>query len=201
MPGLRNKKKQAVRERILDAAQTLILENGYEGATTDDIAIHAEIAAGTLYNYFGSKAELYTEVFTRMYGDAEGWLAGNFDPDSDQNPADLLMAFLEKTLSPFRGLPVALLRDMMHAGLMFFKKKPTLFTKLVDMDLKLLSSLSAALEQLQGAGRLSLRQSARDTAELFYGAICYEGILWLYAEDHAYDEMMRRIRHKLECLL
>ena len=47
--------KAATRERILEAAQHLFTENGYEGTTTRDIAQRAEIATGTLFNYFPTK--------------------------------------------------------------------------------------------------------------------------------------------------
>lgn len=47
--------KAATRERILQAARRLLTEKGYEGTTTRDIAEAAEIASGTLFNYFATK--------------------------------------------------------------------------------------------------------------------------------------------------
>ena len=47
--------KAATRERILEAALRLFAENGYEGTTTRDIAQRADIATGTLFNYFRTK--------------------------------------------------------------------------------------------------------------------------------------------------
>jgi len=47
--------KAATRERILQAARRLFVENGYEATTTRDIAQAAEIATGTLFNYFPTK--------------------------------------------------------------------------------------------------------------------------------------------------
>src|SRR5687767_13175300 len=47
--------KTATRQRILDAAQKLFAEQGFEAATTRDIARRAEIAVGTLFNYFPTK--------------------------------------------------------------------------------------------------------------------------------------------------
>ncbi len=47
--------KAATRTRILQAAQRLFADKGYEQTTTRDIADGANIASGTLFNYFPSK--------------------------------------------------------------------------------------------------------------------------------------------------
>ncbi len=51
------------RERLLQAAQELIEEGGYGGASVIAIAERAGVAAGTLYRHFSSKEELFVEVF------------------------------------------------------------------------------------------------------------------------------------------
>ena len=47
--------KEATRERIEAAALELFRAQGYEATTTRDIAKQAEIAVGTLFNYFTAK--------------------------------------------------------------------------------------------------------------------------------------------------
>lgn len=47
--------KAATRQRILDSAQQLFAAQGFETTTTRDIAQTAEIAVGTLFNYFPTK--------------------------------------------------------------------------------------------------------------------------------------------------
>jgi AcrR family transcriptional regulator len=51
------------RVRLLRAARELIEEGGYGAATVIAIAERAGVAAGTLYRHFGSKEELFVEVF------------------------------------------------------------------------------------------------------------------------------------------
>lgn len=51
------------RERLLDSARALIEEGGYGTASVIAIAQRAGLAAGTLYRHFGSKQELFVEVF------------------------------------------------------------------------------------------------------------------------------------------
>jgi AcrR family transcriptional regulator len=51
------------RRRLLSAAQALIEEDGYAGASVIAIAERAGLATGTLYRHFSSKEELFVEVF------------------------------------------------------------------------------------------------------------------------------------------
>src|SRR5438270_7717066 len=53
----------STREKLLQAARELIEEGGYGTASVIAIAQRAGLAAGTLYRHFGSKEELFVEVF------------------------------------------------------------------------------------------------------------------------------------------
>jgi AcrR family transcriptional regulator len=53
----------STRDRLLQAARELIEEGGYGTASVIAIAQRAGLAAGTLYRHFGSKEELFVEVF------------------------------------------------------------------------------------------------------------------------------------------
>ncbi|MDA0815676.1 MAG: TetR/AcrR family transcriptional regulator [Chloroflexi bacterium] len=46
------------RQGILDAARRVFVEKGYDAATMNDIAVEAEVAAGSIYRYFENKADL-----------------------------------------------------------------------------------------------------------------------------------------------
>jgi AcrR family transcriptional regulator len=53
----------ASRETIVQAAITLLTENGYAGCSVAAVAGRAGVATGTVYRHFPSKADLVTEVF------------------------------------------------------------------------------------------------------------------------------------------
>lgn len=54
------------KNQILDAAAIVFAEKGYHPSTIRDIAQHAGIADGTIYNYFDSKPALLIALFQRM---------------------------------------------------------------------------------------------------------------------------------------
>lgn len=57
-PGLRERKKQLTRRAILDSADRLFAESGYEKVTVAQIADGANVSVKTLFTYFASKEDL-----------------------------------------------------------------------------------------------------------------------------------------------
>ncbi len=57
--------RSVTRERVLDAADQVFGENGYQGTSINVIAKESGYTIGALYSNFHSKAELYMEVLER----------------------------------------------------------------------------------------------------------------------------------------
>jgi AcrR family transcriptional regulator len=60
--GKREQTKVANRQAILDAAREVFGELGYEAATVRDIIRRTGLAAGTFYNYYRSKEEVFAAL-------------------------------------------------------------------------------------------------------------------------------------------
>lgn len=106
--------KQATRQSILEAARKLFAEQGFDSATTRDIARAARIGVGTLFNYFPTKESialaLVGEAWSRA---AEAFAAAQFQPaDSPLSLEEDLFAHVAailRKLKPFRKyLPAVL---------------------------------------------------------------------------------------------
>ena len=59
MAGLRERKKAATRQAISDIATRLFERHGFERVTLAEIAEAADVSVKTIFNYFGSKEELF----------------------------------------------------------------------------------------------------------------------------------------------
>lgn len=57
-----NRRKDARRAEIIEAAMTEFAENGFAAAKLGDVAARAGIVKGTLYRYFDTKEELFRAV-------------------------------------------------------------------------------------------------------------------------------------------
>ncbi len=61
LPGAEGK-----RGPIFEAALRVFARKGYHGATVDDVASEAKVAKGTIYNYFKSKSDLFTQLYNEV---------------------------------------------------------------------------------------------------------------------------------------
>ena len=61
----RTRDPEKTRERILDAAQALILDHGYGATTVDAVVNRAGITKGAFFHHFGSKSDLARALVER----------------------------------------------------------------------------------------------------------------------------------------
>jgi AcrR family transcriptional regulator len=60
-PGLRERKKAMTRRAISDAATRLFMERGFDAVTLAEVGEAAGVSIKTIFNYFGSKEELFLD--------------------------------------------------------------------------------------------------------------------------------------------
>ncbi len=75
----RDRLKREREARILDAAAAVFAEKGFHQATIRDIAELADVADGTIYNYFDNKLDLLVAIMARI-------------AELDQLPGELMQA-------------------------------------------------------------------------------------------------------------
>jgi AcrR family transcriptional regulator len=68
------------REAILDAAETVFAQRGFDGATLAEIGAAAGVSRGTPGYFFGSKEGLYAAVLQRVFLAREAALRPAFEP-------------------------------------------------------------------------------------------------------------------------
>jgi AcrR family transcriptional regulator len=77
-------KKERTKTKILDAARDEFGRKGYVAASTNAIAVAADVAKGSIFSHFGSKAGLFTSVFfrelDRMLADLDAFDRGEGKP-------------------------------------------------------------------------------------------------------------------------
>ena len=93
--------KKLTRQRILDAAIELFRTRGYEPTTTRDIAVGAEIATGTLFNYFPTKEAIIAVLAEEALAKAHAAFNGR---NSDGELAEQLFAHVAVELRHLKPL-------------------------------------------------------------------------------------------------
>lgn len=88
------------RELILQAATRAFAKGGYAGTSTDAVAKEAGVSQPYVVRMFGTKLDLFLEVFQRAVGRIrDGFAAvlddGPFDPQSEDDKARMGLAYTE----------------------------------------------------------------------------------------------------------
>ena len=88
------------RELVLAAATRAFARTGYAGTSTDAVAKEAGVSQPYVVRLFGSKLDLFLEVFERAVGRIQAAFeevldSGPFDPDSEDDKARMGLAYTE----------------------------------------------------------------------------------------------------------
>lgn len=110
-------RRRATRQKLYEAAVTLIAEQGFSATTVDEIAERAGVAKGTVYYNFKSKTELFEELLRHGVGMLTASLRTAADETAERD-----------------GTSVAALDAMVRAGLAFIDRHPA-FTRLYVAEL------------------------------------------------------------------
>jgi len=94
------KDKEATREKIVRAAIKVFSDNGYHGATVDDIVAESGTSKGAFYFHFPNKEGMFTALVEEMAGKL--WGAVRKALKSPGNPGDKIARALYAGLETFQ---------------------------------------------------------------------------------------------------
>ncbi|MFF4838085.1 TetR/AcrR family transcriptional regulator [Streptomyces sp. NPDC001315] len=99
-----DRRREATRRRLIDAARTLMAQRGVEGVGITDITEAADLGAGTFYNYFSSRDEIVTHII-RDSIDTVGDALDRMTADMD-DPAEVYASSLRHLVQQATSLPL-----------------------------------------------------------------------------------------------
>jgi TetR/AcrR family fatty acid metabolism transcriptional regulator len=129
----RDKQAQETKKRIFSVASQLIIKNGFENVTLEEISKKAGIAKGLFYHYYKSKADLVVETYGIIDDNFEKDLEGL---DINASPIDKIL-FTVFTMARYaKGFGADFVRQIykgqLDAGTNFFINKQRLFQKTIQ---------------------------------------------------------------------
>ncbi|VEJ59677.1 TetR/AcrR family transcriptional regulator [Arachnia propionica] len=193
-PGtsLRERKKTAKQERILEAATRLFAEKGYEAVTTAEIAEAAEVGVGTLFRYAGSKAELLVAVMNSRF--AEGIEAGLSEAAEGRAMAESIIAILR----PFVE------ESMTHPENMLAYEREALFGSVEHREeaTSSVSRVEQAILQVMLLHRAKPRDPSADLEDIAHTiyAVLYLDIVKVTTGRSAMADLPARVRRSVDFL-
>lgn len=190
-------RRQATRQKLYEAAVTLIAEQGFSATTVDEIAERAGVAKGTVYYNFASKNELFEELLRHGVG--------------------LLTASLREAAAGVAargGSKVDGIDAMIRAGLGFIARYPS-FTQLYVAELwrtnrawqdtllvlrkEAVAVVEQALRDAVEAGELSDEIDIPLTAAALFGMVLVAALDWLsFQPERSIDDVHAALSRLLQ---
>ncbi|MGW2055092.1 TetR/AcrR family transcriptional regulator [Streptomyces sp. NPDC001840] len=181
-------RRRATRQKLYEAAVTLIAEQGFSATTVDEIAERAGVAKGTVYYNFKSKTELFEELLRHGVG---------LLTSSLQSAADMT--------ARRGGSGVEALDAMIRAGLVFIDRYPA-FTQLYVAELwrtnrawqstllvvrqEAVAVVERVLQEAVGNGELSEEIDIPLTAAALVGMVLVAALDWqAFQPERSIDEV------------
>ncbi|MHB8136960.1 MAG: TetR/AcrR family transcriptional regulator [Smithellaceae bacterium] len=186
----RKKEKENRKNSILKAARKLFFERGFKSVTVDLIAAKAEVSKGSIYLYFDSKEEIYTQIlisanierhkeienFAKQEGTASELLL---------NYARFYVDFFLENNELFR----ILMTFMLHSDNMNLTEEQN--TQLIHTTNENIRTISEILQQGVDAGEFSAGIDIRLGQNAIWGLL--NGIISLYIYTGAPEKRHERI--------
>lgn len=162
------KKRIRTQSAILAAAHQLFSEFGYEETSMESIAEHAEIAAGTLYNYYSSKSILLMAIFAdmtdKLQEKAPQPSVGVINAEIAVGDLTAVLQFVSLSTVLF---PKAIMRQVMAQ---LFVLNPEDIAELVSLDMQIIGMLIPILDNMRQANLLRADVDIQAAAMLLFGS-------------------------------
>ena len=92
----------ASRDAIVNAAERLFMEQGFDGVSMDQLAENAGVARRTLYNQFAGKEDIFREVLSRLSGQIGAFLPPGIET---QGEVEDVLRLIAKAVLTFQSSP------------------------------------------------------------------------------------------------
>jgi TetR/AcrR family transcriptional regulator, mexJK operon transcriptional repressor len=148
------------RAAVLQAATALFLERGYVNTSLDDVAARAAVSKKTIYNNFGDKERLFTEIVLGVTATAEdfaGRLTAAFADGADI--PDLLHDLARRHLDSVTGAAVVQVRRLVSAESRRFPDLAREYYRRAPA--RVIAAIAGTFTELSARGALRIADPAR----------------------------------------
>jgi AcrR family transcriptional regulator len=179
MSDLRTRKKQKTRVAILKAARGLMIRQGFEATTMENVAARADVSVGSLYNYFENKRALLLGIMEDATEDVLQE-AASVVANPGNNGQEALAQLLHGYATSLQKLNKDLLRQTMSIS---FTEPPENTASMFRLDEMLIEQTALLVAQLQQRSLITTEVSVEQASLTLYGTFAVAMLLWMSMPD------------------
>ena len=199
MSGLRERQKAIRHDRIIDAATRLFREQGYETVKMEAIAAAAEVAIGTIYNYYRNKGDLLVAIVSveveEVLKQGEEVIAD--PPASAEAAVDALVGgYVEHSLN-------YLSKEMWRQAMAISTIQPEspFGETYAALDVALAQQTCTLIDKLQALGSLAQDADSAALGEVIFNNTNMNFVVFVKDEAMTMGELRSRLRRQNRAVL
>jgi AcrR family transcriptional regulator len=170
--GRRERRKEATLRRIEEAAWRLFTTRGYEATSTREIASEADIAAGTLFNYFPEKRNLLIHLMQRRLDLALERAFSEVSPSNLERELTELFDALNDCYAEERRLSRVFVKELLFTD---GKKR----AESAAWTFALVKRIAELLDRAKRRGELDPSVDSMEAAQQLFSAHYFGLVTWL----------------------
>ena len=191
---LRERQKKETRALILDSARTIFSRNGFEDAKTRDMAHHAGIGIGTIFNYFPTKRTLLLASFLDDINRVKVHALKKLLSDT---PIKEKLLYLAKSFYEYYAQNPALSRTLIKESMFVTEKGGEKGTQDIVNFIELIIQM---LEKAKDNGELRPNANCQLVARSFFANYLFILIMALHEGDIKAVELSSQLKQMLDQL-
>jgi AcrR family transcriptional regulator len=174
--------RESKRRQILYAAIECFATSGYHSVSISDLAKHAGISKGLMYNYFSSKEELLKVIFAEVMDE----MLGIFNPDRvEELDRPTLLKYMNK------------LFEQLRANLMLWKMYMAIFSQPAVLQILEKEIITVSKQPMDMLERYFAKQGYKEPAlEVSFLSTLTSGVMFEFIADpqnYPLDKIKERI--------
>ena len=161
--------RESKRRKIIDSAIECFATTGYHAVSISELAAHAGVSKGLMYNYFSSKDELLKTIFNEIMAQ----MLELFDPDSKglNEKKDLVM-YLERYYSHLKS------------NLLLWKMYMAIFSQPAVQQILQQEILDASKKPIEIIGNYFIKEGFKHPeVEVAFLSTLFSGVMIEYISD------------------
>ena len=196
MTGLREKKKSERKDRIFSTAVDLFNEKGFSKTSMQDIANNANLAVGTLYNYFPSKNYLLLDI---MHEEIEITITETntlFNDVNLQNKSakEIIRSLVKKIFS----IPLLVNKESLKEIFIATFSTNIDIKKGMILDLEPMKAFQYLLERLQKANMIDPAMNTFNATKIFYSIMMAQMMMYLFEPEMDKEKLFENIDEMID---
>jgi len=196
MTGLREKKKSERKDRIFSTAVDLFNEKGFSKTSMQDIANNANLAVGTLYNYFPSKNYLLLDI---MHEEIEITITETNTLFNDVNLQDksakeIIRSLVKKIFS----IPLLVNKESLKEIFIATFSTNIDIKKGMILDLEPMKAFQYLLERLQKANMIDPAMNTFNATKIFYSIMMAQMMMYLFEPEMDKEKLFENIDEMID---